>query len=261
MTNKAAPRSNDRPCHAEEIFKILPQIIHHFSHSLHTTRRHASLARNTEKDNQFASYAQMVKYSQVSVPFFSLVYSSIAWSRKFPRSHSNHDWFRTSVISKGKDLSDRYLHGPGLNIHGGYGRHLTLSKWRYACAVSLFRFSACMLSFDFILGWNFVFCFFKFIILHYFYPKIKENIIQTKYTFEPQLVRGQKRAFEMREIHECKERHQTLFSSRRPKSPSFNSFWIRPGYGVEKGSFLFTCQLFLRDVCFHHILPWLSKNI
>ena len=118
-----------------------------------------------------------------------------------------------------------------------------------------------MLSFDFILGWNFVFCFFKFIILHYFYPKIKENIIQIKNTFEPQLVRGQKRAFEMREIHECKGRHQTLFTSGRPKSPSFNSCWIRPGYGVEKGSFLFTCQLFLRDVCFHHILPWLSKNV
>ena len=36
-----------------------------------------------------------------------------------------------------------------------------------------------------------------------------ENIIiQTKYTFEPQHARGQKREFEMREIYECKERHQ-----------------------------------------------------
>jgi len=83
--------------------------------------------------NQFGCYyAQMVQYSHVSITFFSLVYSSIAWNRKFPCSHSNHDWFRTSVISKGKDLSDRYLHGPGLHIHGGYGRHLTLSKGRYA---------------------------------------------------------------------------------------------------------------------------------
>lgn len=177
MTNITTPRSNDRLCHAEEIFKVLPHIIHHFSHSLHTTRRHASLARNTDKGNQFGSYAQIIKYSHDSIPFFSLVYSSIAWNRKFPRSHSNHDWLHTSVISKGKDLSDRYLHGPGLHIHGGYGRHLTISKWRYACAASLFRFSACMLSFDFILGWNFVFCCFKFIILHNFYPKIKENII------------------------------------------------------------------------------------
>ena len=142
MTNKATPRSNDRPCHAEEIFKILPQIIHHFSHSLHTTRRHASLAWNTDKGNQFGSYAQMVKYSRDSIPFFFLVYSSIAWNCKFPCLHSNHDWLRSSVISKGKDLSDRHLHGPGLYIHGGYGRHLTLSKWRYACVASWFRFSA-----------------------------------------------------------------------------------------------------------------------
>ena len=142
MTNKATPRSNDRPCHAEEISKILPQIIHHFSHSLHTTRRHASLAWNTDKGNQFGSYAQMVKYSRDSIPFFSLVYSSIAWNCKFPCLHSNHDWLRSSVISKGKDLSDRHLHGPGLYIHGGYGRHLTLSKWRYACVASWFRFSA-----------------------------------------------------------------------------------------------------------------------
>ena len=191
MTNKATPRSNDRPCHAEEISKILPQIIHHFSHSLHTTRRHASLARNTDKGNQFGSYAQMAKYSHDSIRFFSLVYSCIAWNRKFSCTHSNHDWFGTSVISKGKDLSDRYLHGPGLHIHGGYGRHLALSKWRCACAASLFRFSASMLSFDFIVGWNFVFCCFKFIILHNFYPKIKENIIiQSKYTFEPEHARG-----------------------------------------------------------------------
>ena len=128
IANKATRCSNDRTCHAEEIFKILPQIIHHFSHSLHTTRRHASLARNTDKGNQFGSYAQMAKYSHDSIPFFSLVYSSIAWNRKFPCLHSNHDWLRSSVISKGKDLSDRYLHGPGLNIHGGYRRHLTLPK-------------------------------------------------------------------------------------------------------------------------------------
>ena len=132
MANKATSRSNDCSRHAEEIFKISPQIIHHFSHSLHTTRCQSSLARNTEKGNQFASYAQMVQYSNDSIPFFSLVYSSIAWNRKFSRSHSNHDWLRTSVISKGKDFSNRYLHGSGLNIHGGYGRHLTLSKWRYA---------------------------------------------------------------------------------------------------------------------------------
>ena len=66
-----------------------------------------------------------------------------------------------------------------------------------------------------------------YLILHYFYPKIKENIIQTKYTFEPQLVRGQKRAFEMREIHECKAASPNLYSSKRPKSASFNSHWIR----------------------------------
>lgn len=123
--------------------------------------------------NQFGSYAQMVQYSHDSIPFFSLVYSSVAWNRKFSCAHSNHDWLRTSVISKGKDLSNRYLHGPGLHIRGGYGQHLTLSKWRYNCAASLFRFSACMLSFDFILGWNFVFCCFKFIILHYFSPQSK----------------------------------------------------------------------------------------
>ena len=86
---------------------------------------------------QFASYTQLVKYSCKSIPFLSLVYSSIAWNRKFPCAHSNHNWLRTSVISKGKDLSDRYLHGPGLHIHGGYGRHLTLSKWRYACAAPI----------------------------------------------------------------------------------------------------------------------------
>ena len=66
----------------------------------------------------------MAKYSHDSIRFFSLVYSYIAWNRKFSCTHSNHDWFGTSVISKGKDLSDRYLHGPGLHIHGGYGRHL-----------------------------------------------------------------------------------------------------------------------------------------
>lgn len=43
-----------------------------------------------------------------------------------------------------------------------------------------------------------------------FPPKVKENIIQTKYTFEPQHVRRQLGSvtFEIREIYECKERHQ-----------------------------------------------------
>ena len=67
MTNITTPRSNDRLCNAEEIFKVLPHIIHHFSHSLHTTRRHASLARNTDKGNQFGSYAQIIKYSLTKV--------------------------------------------------------------------------------------------------------------------------------------------------------------------------------------------------
>ena len=129
---------------------------------------------------------------------------------------------------------------------------------------SSFRFSSCMLSFDFILGWNFIFPCFKFIILHYFYPKTKENIIQTNYTFELQHVRGQKRAFEMREIHECKERHQIciVLDVQNPR-PSILAGYVLVSacYGVNKGSFSFTGQLFLRDVCFHYILPWLSRNV
>ena len=55
---------------------------------------------------------------------------------------------------------------------------------------------------------KFYFSLFQICYLTLLLPKNKGKYNSTNYTFEPQHVRRQKRAFEMREIHECKERHQ-----------------------------------------------------
>ena len=188
---------------------------------------------------------------------------TIAFLGRFPYSHRSSPSPHPKTTQKFSRVSTLYRVGEGKTARNFERMHCfkrkprMTEKYEYCSTVprtyvqdcSSFKFSSCMLSFDFILRWNFIFPCFKFIILHYFYPKTKENIIQTNYTFEPQHVRGQKRAFEMREIHEGKERHQIciVLDVQNPR-PS-----ILAGYVLVSS--------WLRRHIWHHILPWLSKNV
>ena len=71
---------------------------------------------------QFASYTQMVKYSCKSIPFLSLVYSSIAWYRKFLCAHSSHNWLLTWRYGCAAPIMDKSL-GTLLHFWGVFHIH------------------------------------------------------------------------------------------------------------------------------------------